>query len=50
MTAIAWALIVIGIGAMIEGWHGKTIWSDLVDFFEGKSTSTNNPQQSGAQG
>lgn len=40
MTAIAWALLAIGIGMIIEGWHHKTIWKDLVDFVEGKSTKS----------
>lgn len=38
MTAVAWLLLVVGIGVIIEGWHGHTIWSDLLDFVEGKST------------
>jgi hypothetical protein len=30
----------IGIGAIIEGYHGHTIWSALLDLFSGKGTST----------
>jgi hypothetical protein len=40
MTAIAWALIAIGIGAIIEGYHGHAIWSSLLDLFSGKKTTT----------
>jgi hypothetical protein len=36
MTAIAWALVMIGIGAIIEGYHGHTIWSALLDLFSGQ--------------
>jgi hypothetical protein len=38
MTAIAWALVAIGIGAIIEGYHGHAIWTSLLDLFSGKTT------------
>lgn len=38
MTAIAFALVAIGIGAIIEGWHGNTIWKSMLDLFSGKGT------------
>lgn len=36
MTAIAFALVAIGIGAIIEGYHGHAIWQSLLDLFSGK--------------
>lgn len=38
MTAIAWALLAIGIGAIIEGYHGHAIWTTMLDLFSNKST------------
>jgi hypothetical protein len=38
MTAIAFLLIMIGIGAVIEGYHGNAIWSALVNLFQGQGT------------
>lgn len=40
MTAIAFALLAIGIGAIIEGYHGHSIWTTLVTLFQGKATTT----------
>lgn len=39
MTAIAWLLMMIGIGAVIEGFHGKTVWSGLNTLFSGQKTA-----------
>lgn len=39
MTAIAWALVMIGIGAIIEGYHGHSIWLAMLDLFSGKQTN-----------
>lgn len=39
VTAIAFALVAIGIGAIIEGYHGHAIWQSLLDLFSGKSTA-----------
>jgi hypothetical protein len=40
MTAIAWALVAIGVGAIIEGYHGHAIWTSLLDLFSGKPAPT----------
>lgn len=42
MTAIAWALLMIGIGAIIEGYHGHAIWTTLVNLFTGSKTPATN--------
>lgn len=39
MTAIGWLLIVIGIAAIITGYHGKGIWSAVNDFLKGQGKS-----------
>lgn len=36
MSAIAWLLIMIGIGAVIDGYHGKGVWSSIANLFSGK--------------
>lgn len=33
MEAIGFLLILLGIGAVIEGFHGKTAWSSLNAYF-----------------
>jgi len=38
MTAIAWLLVMIGIGAVIQGYHGHTVWSAITNLFQGKGT------------
>jgi len=46
MSAVAWALIVIGIGAVIEGYHGHAIWQDLLNLFSGKAQKSGNTSSS----
>lgn len=36
MTPIAWVLFAVGVGAIIEGYHGHGIWQDILDLFSGK--------------
>lgn len=39
MSAIAFLLIMIGIGAVIEGYHGHAVWTSIVNLFSGTPTS-----------
>jgi hypothetical protein len=48
MNAIAWVLIVIGIGAVIEGYHGHAIWTDILNLFSGKAQKSGNTSSSGS--
>jgi hypothetical protein len=40
MEAIGWLLILIGIGAIIEGYHGHTLWSSLNSYFSSNPATT----------
>lgn len=50
MTAIGWLLIMLGIGSIYEGWHGKTLWGAINQIFSNGNSlaSTNNPPKTGA--
>jgi hypothetical protein len=40
VEAIGWLLILIGIGAIIEGYHGHTLWSSLNSYFSSSPSVT----------
>jgi hypothetical protein len=45
MTVIGYVLIMLGIGAIIEGWHGHSLWSSLTNLFKDTGPSTVAPVQ-----
>jgi hypothetical protein len=44
VTAIAFALVAIGIGAIIEGYHGHAIWTTMLTLFSGQPTQSDTNQ------
>lgn len=34
MVAIGWLVIMLGIAAIIDGYHGKTLWSSLGNYLQ----------------
>lgn len=48
MTAIGWLLIMVGIGAIIDGYHGHTIWSSINTWLLGSGKAQTAAKKAGS--
>lgn len=40
MVPIGWLIIMLGIAAIIDGFHGKTLWTSLNSYLQSQGTTT----------